>query len=135
MPVVLFFLDFILGIMFAYLTYDNCGKYPVNGLIKCIKNRKRNSKFLGLLQATAAVIGLVLCFPLILSVLIVEALIIWVVLYAVFTIPCIILYAIVIVRKQFVWQVEEVKKPKKKENEDIESGPKTLKERTLELKR
>ena len=57
-------------------------------------------------------IGLIILIPLIVVFLIAWAAVIWIFLFAVFTIPCIILYAIVIIRKQFVWQVEEVKKPK-----------------------
>ena len=128
MPIVLFFFDLLCGIMFAFLTYDYCLKYPIKGLLECIRGKDEQKKFQRLLKATAAVIGLILLILLIAVFLIIEAIIIWVLLYVIFTIPCMILYVIVFIRKQYVWKVEEKVKKVKSRNKDPEAGPNTNKE-------
>ena len=106
MPLVLVFVTGVLGVMLAFLSWESCCKDHCIALVNMRQPTHSSSSMSIHTKNVGVVLLCLLYFGFLAILLLIEAIIWWFMLYAVFLIPCMVLYVIVAIRKQQYWQAE-----------------------------
>ena len=111
MPIVLFVITAILGGIFAFVTYEGVFKEMCDSLWRLPGSLRGRSAIIRRMKSVGAILLCIVVYSLLAFLLLVFAVCLWAIMYTVFLIPCMILYVIVAIRKQYIWQAETSSKP------------------------
>ena len=122
MPIVLFIITAILGGIFAFVAYEEVFKEMCKSLWSLPGSFRDRSTIIRQIKSVGAILLCIVVYSLLAAMLFVFAVCLWAIMYCVFLIPCMILYVVVAIRKQYIWQAEtdfETESEKARNNENM----------------